>query len=194
MINKASTETQKNGKPVLYYFFNYSFRRHLTARSLCESYTKQLLLYLESIRKSCPSAVIRQIVEFYKPNQRPPSLDEVVDELMIPLLMIANECIFVVDGLDECSIKEAQRVLRVLKKLLTNTSHRVIIVCREDVNIIKRIPGSVRIRITPEKSEADMKLFIGCKLEEMQSSRQISESKDVLTYIEQELIKRADRM
>lgn len=194
MIDKTSTEAQKNGEPVLYYFFNHSFRRHLTARSLFESYTKQLLFYLESIGKRCPSTVVRQINEFYRPTNRPLSLGEVVDELMIPLLGSENKCTFIVDGLDECSVKETQGVLRVLKKLLTDASRRVIIACRDEVDIIRRIPGSVRIRITPEKSDADMKLFIGSKLEAMQSFRRISESENMLIHIEQELIKKADRM
>jgi hypothetical protein len=194
MINKASIEAHKTGKPVLYYFFDHSLRRHLTARSLFESYTKQLLFYLESIGKSCPHIVIRRIVEFYGPKKRPPSLDEVVDELLIPLVTIETECIFIVDGLDECSTKETQRVSKVLKKLLATASHRVMVACREEVDIIRRIPGSARIRITPEKSKADMKLFIGCKLEDMQSSHRISETKDMLTHIEQELMKKADRM
>ena len=193
MINKASIEAQKTGKPVLYYFFDHSFRPHLTARSLFESYTKQLLYYLELIQKRCPSDVIAQIFEFYGPKKRPPSLDEVVDELVIPLSTEA-ECIFVVDGLDECDTKETQEVLRTFKKLLATPSCRVLIACREEVDIIRRIPGSVRIRITPEKSKADMKHFIGCKLEDMQSHRRISESEDMLAYIEQVLMKRADRM
>jgi hypothetical protein len=194
VINKTSIEAQKTGKPVLYYFFDHSFRRHLTARSLFESYAKQLLYYLESVGKGCLPVVIRQIVEFYGPKKRPPSLDEVVDELIIPLLKIKTECILIVDGLDECSTKETQKVLRVFKKLLATPSRQVVIACREEVDIIRRIPGSVRIRITPEKTNADMKLFIGCKLEDMQSYHRISESEDMLTYIEQELMKRADRM
>lgn len=194
MINKAFIKAQKTAKPVLYYFFNHSFRTHLTARSLYESYTKQLLYYLESIQKICPRNVITQITEFYGPKKRPPSLDEVVEDLIIPLLMTEAECIFIVDGLDECGTKETQEVLRVFKKLLATPSCRVLIACREEVDIIRRIPGSVRIRITPEKSKADMKLFIGHKLEDMQSDRRISESEDMLKYIEQELMKRADRM
>jgi hypothetical protein len=194
MINEISLEAQKAGKPVLYYFFNHSYRDHLTARSLFESYAKQLLYYMESNGKSCPNIVIRQIFDFYGPKKRPPSLDEVVNELFIPLLAIETECIFIVDGLDECSTKQTQEVIRTIKKLLGNPLRRAIIACREEVDITRRIPGSVRIRITPEKSKADMKLFIECKLEDMQSSRRISENEEMLIYIEQELMKKADRM
>ena len=193
MINEASIEAQNHGRPVLYYFFDHSFRSHLTARSLFESYTKQLLYYLDSIQKSCPRHIITQIFDFYGPNKRPPSLDEVVDELVLPLSTEA-ECTFIVDGVDECDTKETQEVLRTFKKLLAAPSCRVLIACREEVDIIRRIPGSTRIRITPEKSKADMKDFIGRKLEDMQSHRRISESEDMLTYIEQELMKRADHM
>jgi hypothetical protein len=194
MISKASLESQKTSKPVLYYFFDHSLRRHLTARSLFESCTKQLLFFLDSIGKSCPHVVISRIIEFYGSKKRPPYLDEVVDELIIPLLAIENESTLIIDGLDECGTEETQEIVRVLKKLLRTPSHRVIIACREEVDVTRRIPGSVRIRITPEKSKADIKLFIGSKLEDMQSFRRISESENMLSYIEQELMKKADRM
>ena len=61
MIGEAAVEAQKTGRPVLYYFFDHSFRGHLTARALFESYTKQLLYHLESITKGCPPAVIDRI-------------------------------------------------------------------------------------------------------------------------------------
>jgi hypothetical protein len=194
MISEACAEAQKAGKPVLYYFFDHSLRDHLTARSLFESYVKQLLYYLESIRKTCPHIVIRSLVEFYGPKMRPPILDEVVDELIIPLLNVETECIFIVDGLDECSKKESQETLRILKKLLGTRSRRAIIASREEVDVTRRIPGSVRIRITPEKSKADMKLFIESKLRDMQSSHRITENENILVHVEQELMKRADRM
>jgi hypothetical protein len=194
VINEAFIESQKSGKPVLYYFFNHSFRRHLTARALFESYTKQLLYYLESIGKGCPRVVIDRMVDFYGPQKRPPSLDEVVNELMTPLLVIASESTLIIDGLDECTPNESQKALRVFTKLLKTSSIRVFFACREEVDIIRRIQGAVRIRITPEKTNADMKLFVEHSLESMQSYHRISDNKDMLAYIKEELLKKADRM
>ncbi|KIW17768.1 hypothetical protein PV08_04963 [Exophiala spinifera] len=194
MTQKTSIEAHKIGKPVLHYFFHHSYRQHLTARSLFESYTKQLLHHLQTIQKPCPPAVIGQIIEFYAPKKRPPSLDEVIDELITPLSTTISECTFIVDGLDECNTKEVSEVLRIFKKLLSAPSNRVLIACREEVDITRSISDVVCIRITPERTKADMELFIGCEVDSMQCGRQISESENMLTYIKQELMKKADRM
>jgi hypothetical protein len=194
VIGEAVLKAQKTGKPVLYYFFDHSFRGHLTARALFESYTKQLLYYLESIRKGCPPAVIDRIIDFYGPKKRPPSLDEVVDELIIPLLAIQNQSTFIVDGLDECSATEAREALAVFKKLITRSSTRVFIACRQNIEVTRIIQGSVCLKITLENTKEDLVLFIEHQLETMQSYRRISDNKDMLAYIKEELLKKADRM
>jgi hypothetical protein len=192
-VTKAQV-AQLGGKPVLYYFFNHSFRRQLTARSLFESYTKQLLYHLGSIGKCCPLDVILRLAEFYGPKQRPPSLDEVVDELLIPLLAIVSESTLIVDGVDECSQKEVQKLLTVFRRILADCSCRIFISCREDVDIAQRVPGAVRLRITPENTKADIELFIDHKIESMQRDRRISENEDMLIYIKQQLLNKADCM
>jgi hypothetical protein len=194
VIDKVYLEAQKTGRPVLYYFFDHSFRGHLTACALFESYTKQLVYHLESTRKGCPPVVIDRIVDFYGPDRRPPSLEEVVDELIIPLLAITGQSTFIVDGLDECSAVEAREVLAVFKRLITLSSIRAFIACREDIDVIRVIQGSVRLRITPENNKEDMELFIEHQLETMQSYRRICDNGDMLANIKEELLKRADRM
>jgi hypothetical protein len=194
VIDQAVLKAQKIGRPVLYYFFDHSFRSHLTACALFESYTKQLLYHLESARKDYPAVVIDRIVDFYGPKRRPPSLDEVVDELIVPLLAVASQSTFIVDGLDECSVNEVRKVLLIFKRLITLPSTRVFIACREDINVTRVIQGSVRLRITPKNTEEDLELFIEHKLETMQSYCRISDNEDMLTKIKEELLKKADRM
>jgi hypothetical protein len=117
-----------------------------------------------------------------------------VDDLILPLLAIVNEPALIVDGVDECSQKEAQKVLAVLRKLLVRCQCRIFISCREEINIAQKIPDSVQIRVTPEKAKADMELFIERKVESMQDDRQISDEPEVISYIKQQLLNKADRM
>jgi hypothetical protein len=194
VIEKASLETQKTSTPVLYHFFDHSFRGHLTARALFESYTKQLLCHLESTGQDCPSVIIRRIMDFYGPKRRPPSLDEVVNDLIVPLLAVAKNSILIVDGLDECSADEARDVLAVFKRLITLSSIRIFIACREDIDITRVIQDTVCLRISPKNTKKDLELFIDHQLEMMQSYRRISDSEDMLAHIKEELRKRADRM
>jgi hypothetical protein len=81
-----------------------------------------------------------------------------------------------------------------LRKLLAIPSCQVFISCREEVDVLKRIPSSVRIRITPKDTKADMELFIDNEVETMRCKRPIFDNQDMLDYIKQELLKKADRM
>jgi hypothetical protein len=194
VIGEAVLEAQKTGGLVLYYFFDHSFRGHLTARALFESYTKQLLYHLESIGKGCPRVVTDRMIDFYGPKKLPPSLDEVVDELIIPLLAIPVHSTFIVDGLDECSATEAREALAAFKKLITRPSTRVFIASRENIEVTRMIQDSICLKITPENTKEDLELFIEHQLETMHSYRRISDNEDMLAYIKEELLKKADRM
>lgn len=193
-IDAAIAKTQSIRRPVLYYLFDHSFRRYLTALALFESYTKQLLCYLERIEKACPSVIAAQIFEFYAPKKRRPNVRELMDEIFVPLLDIVKGITIFVDGVEECSQEEIQSILTELRKLLTIPSCQVFISCREEVDVLKRIPSSVRIRITPEDTKADMELFIDNEVEAMRYNRPMFDNQDMLDYIKQELLKKADRM
>jgi len=117
-----------------------------------------------------------------------------MNEILIPLLDIVKGVTFIVDGLDECSQREIQSVLAEFRKILTNPSCQVFISCREGVDVLRGIPGSVRIRITPDDTKADMVLFVDHEIETMQYERPITDKQEVLEYIKQELLKKADRM
>jgi hypothetical protein len=194
VIEKATVEAQKTGRPVFYYFFDHSYRAHLTARALFESYAKQLLYHVESTKRDCPYAVIHRIGDFYGPKRPPPCLDEIVNELILPLLALADTSTFIVDGLDECSVDEARQVLAVFKTLTTLSSIRVFIACREDIDVTRVIQNSVRLRVTSEHNKKDLELFIDHQLETMQSYRRISDNEGMLAIVKEELLKKADRM
>jgi hypothetical protein len=178
----------------LHYFFNHSFRQHLTARSLCESCVKQLLFNLESTKKGCPPIIIDRLVDFYGPKKHPPLLEEVVDEVLIPLLAVTDKPIIAIDGLDECGPGEIKKVVTVLIKLLNTTTASLFIASREELDITRRIQGSIRIRITPENTKEDVEHFISYQIERMQKHHRITESEDMLKYIKVELQQKADRM
>lgn len=113
---------------------------------------------------------------------------------MIPLLAFVGDSVLIADNLDECNSNEIQKTLVVFKKILATSSNRAFIACRKEIDIIRRIQGSVRIRITPEKTKGDMELFVEHRLKEMQSTRRISDREEMLAYVKEELLKKADRM
>jgi hypothetical protein len=196
VIEATVAKAQSVGGPVLQFIYDHSFRRHLTARALFESYTKQLLVYIEQSNKSCPSAVIARILEFYGPNRRRPDIQELIVEILIPLYQMVEGtgATFLVDGVDECSRQEILEILRGLRQLLRLRSCRVFICCREEVNVCHGIPSANRIWITAKDTQADLEVFVDNEIERMQYDRPISSNEAVLSSIRLEILNKADGM
>jgi hypothetical protein len=70
----------------------------------------------------------------------------------------------------------------------------VFIACRQDIDVTRVIQDSVCLRITAENNKKDLERFIDYQLETMLSYHRISDNKDMLAIIKEELLKNADRM
>jgi hypothetical protein len=195
-LEAAVEKAQNIGRPVLHFIYDHSFRQHVTAAALFESYIKQLLVHLERSNKICPSSIIARILEFYGPNRRRPDAQELIAEVLKPLYGIIEDigAVFLVDGIDECAPQEIPEILKGLRQLLASPSCQVFISCREEVNISRGIPCAARIWITAEDTKTDLEIFVDKEIEENQFVRHISNSEVVLNHIRDELIDKADGM
>jgi len=101
---------------------------------------------------------------------------------------------FLVDGLDECGRQATLDIMKGFRQLLMFPSCRVFMSCREEVNVLRGVPGSVRIWITAEHTKADMKVFLDKEITERQYDRPISDNQEVLQRVKQELLNKADGM
>ena len=153
-------------------------------------------MFLERKNKSCPPAVIAQILEFYGSGKRRPDAQEVISEILIPLYHIVegSGITFLVDGVDECSRQEILDILDGLRQLLRLRSCKVFICCREELSILCRIPNANHIRITAKDTKADLEVFIDDEIERIQFNSPLSSNKAVLDSIRREILKRADGM
>ncbi|OCL02639.1 putative kinesin [Glonium stellatum] len=196
VIEATIAKAQSVNKPVLQFIYDHSFRRHLTACALFESYTKQLLMYIERSNKSCPSAIITRIVEFYGSKKRRPDVQELIVEVLVPLCQIfeATGAIFLVDGVDECSRQEALEILWGFRQLLALPSSGVVICCREEVKVLQGIPDSNQIWISAKDTRADLEVFVNKETEKRQRDRSISSNEAVLHSIRREILNKADGM
>jgi hypothetical protein len=153
-------------------------------------------VYLERNNKSCPPDVIAQIIVFYGSGKSRPDVQELINEILIPLYHIVegSGVTFLVDGVDECSRHEILEILNGLRRLLKLRSCKVFICCREEVNILRGIPDANHIRITAKDTKADLEVFVDNEIERMQYDNLLSSNKAVLNSIRCEILKRADGM
>lgn len=146
------------------------------------------------IGKPCPLGIISYVKRLYSPKRYPPSFDEIIGEIFIPLSELLPSTTYVVDGLDECELEEVRKVLKTFQKMISQHGPRVFISGREDLDVTNAIPGSVAIRISNEDNKEDIRRFIEWRIEEKMRERQLTEKESVLQEIKSKLNERADHM
>ena len=187
-------ESQKASDLVAHFFYNYSSKSRLKATHLFRSYIKQIIGHLSIIGKPCPLSITSYVKRFYGPRVIPPSFDEIVDEIFIPLSKLLPKTIYVVDGLDECETEEVLRVLKTFRRTISQHGTKAFISGRESLNVTSSISDSFTIHISNEDVRKDIHWFIERRIEEKMQERTLTETKNVLQDIKTKLNERADRM
>jgi hypothetical protein len=193
VIETLLEQSEANGIFVAHFFYSHSTKFRLEASHLFRSYIKQILAYLFSVEKECPSPIIICIRRFYDPNRLPPTLQEITEYILVPLFEQIPKAICVIDGLDECEQDEVRAVLRTFQDLL---SHRVKIFIsgRESLEVKNALKDSLILRIADEDVREDIRLFIEHKIDVKLTDKQLTENKAVLERIKTALNQGADRM
>ncbi|KAH0040806.1 phospholipase, patatin family protein, partial [Aureobasidium melanogenum] len=157
--------------PVIHFYFDSNKHSMLTADALFRSYVKQLLRYLYMSERR-PSVLISNTLKrmFGKHNYRSDP-NQLIEKLLKPLLQHFDSSFLVVDGLDLCSPKEYDIVLRSLSSLLKATSIKVIICGRHELEVARRCPGSSRLEVTQKKVAGDVALFVNQYLDKRTEQR-----------------------
>ena len=194
VVEHIIQESQKAGYLVAHFFYNYSNKSRLKATHLFESYIKQIIGHLYMIGKQCPLGITSYVKRFYGPEARPPSFDEIIDEIFVPSSKLLSGTVYVVDGLDECEIEEVVRVLKTFQKIASQHDAKVFISGRESLDARNLISDSFIIHISNDDVREDIRKFIEHRIEEKMQERPLTETESVLEDIKTKLNEKADRM
>jgi hypothetical protein len=186
--------SQETDHLVAHFFYSHSNKSRLKAVYLFRSYIKQILGYFGIIGKQFPLRITSYIKRFYGPKRYYPRLDEIIDEIFVPLSELLPSTTYVVDGLDECELQETRKVLKVFQKVLSQYGTRVFISGRETLEVTNFIPDSIAVVISDEDNREDIRRFIEWKIEEKMREKQLTEKESVLQDIKRKLNEKADRM
>ena len=186
--------SQETGHLVAHFFYSHSSKSRLEAVHLFRSYIKQILGYLDMTAKKAPPRIISYVKRFYGPKRHYPKFEEVIDEIFVPLCKLLPSTTYVVDGLDECELKETQKILKTFQKMVSQHGARIFISGREALDVTNSISNSTAIVISDEDNREDICRFIEWRIEEKMRERQLTEDESVLQEIKRELTDKADRM
>ncbi|KAH0160893.1 ankyrin, partial [Aureobasidium melanogenum] len=164
--------------PVAHFYFDPNKHDTLTTDALLRSYVKQLLRYAYKTQKkpSVTPGVIRQ-------------------NLLKPLIQGFESSFLIVDGLDLCPPQEYKIALDCFSSLLQETSVKVIICGRHELDVARRFPGSVRFEVTHEKVADDVALFVDGYMEEsIITKRPLSNNASTMARVKEGLVEQAKEM
>ena len=108
----------------------------------------------------CPLSIISYIKQFHSPKRYHPSFKETIDNIFVPLSELLPTTIYIVDGLDECDLKEVQKVLKTFRELISPHSPKIFISRREGLDVTTAIPDSITICISNKDNRENIRRFI----------------------------------
>ncbi|KAL2825893.1 nucleoside phosphorylase domain-containing protein [Aspergillus pseudoustus] len=179
---------------VAHYFYSYSDRTGLSAKSLLESFSKQILGYLTCIDRPYPKDMLKRIKALYTSSSLPATLGEVVEDIFLPCCRAVPDAIYIIDGLDECEKSEIVHVFGVIRKMIYENNSRVLISARDGIDVVQAVPLAVTISIADQGDDNDICRFINWKIGEKSQDRPLTEDAALLQDVKAKLLRKADYM
>jgi hypothetical protein len=182
-------------EPVAHFYFDSNQHDLLTTEALLRSYIKQFLRHLYKIKKKPSVQVAVAIRRMFGSRTYHFDHTELMRVLLKPLIQQFKGSFLVVDGLDMCSPQECKVALGCFSSLIQNTSAKVIVCGRDELEVTRRLPKTVRIQVTHAQTADDVRLFVEKYLEERSTyDGPISDDASTNARIKDTLIEQAGEM
>lgn len=147
-----------------YHYCDYADKRTLEPINIFSGLIRGLLEKIE-----IPTQIEQDILEFYRNDEEPPEVDQVLGILLATLEQFSDAVVFAIDGLDEVAEKDRIVVYSSLKTILNHLGQsengivlRLFITSREDVTTNVAVPGTFTFRqqASPSTISMDIGSFV----------------------------------
>jgi hypothetical protein len=197
VVEVAKDNSKMIRSATVYFYFENSQRRFLKGSGLLASLIKQLLLYLDMIRKPWPGEIEKDVLRFFGKKRLEPDFDDLA-EIAVTLLKYMPNTMCVIDGLDELDENEAKKVLCLVGRILSDRdSLRILLFSRDHVapylDVTRLIPGTLRIS-TSNNTTRDLQVFTNRKINERMCLRELPGGPDLIAEIKRRLLEEASDM
>jgi len=150
-----SSRESGDSSAILFFFFQAEY---VTALSLFESLTKQLIAALVCIGTPCPSEILSTLEKAYGERNLRLQISEVVLDLVLPLCSLLQRVTLVIDGVDECKRSETRLIWKWLDRILMQVPAKVLISSQDQTSL--HLKGFDRIQIDQRYNKADINTYI----------------------------------
>ena len=199
VIEAERVKSRETGLPVAFFYCETAQREMLKASSVFESLSKQLLMFLATIRKPRPIDIREQIKKLYGIHEPAPDLEDVA-YIFSMLFNYVDHATYIIDGLDELEDRQASEVLRVFRGLfMASQGKRLLLSSRTEItcniDVINSIPGTTHIPVSTTDVEQDIQFYIDSTLQnKMSHDRKLTDSARLVQDIKNRLISGAKGM
>ncbi|KAK4497731.1 hypothetical protein PRZ48_010384 [Zasmidium cellare] len=182
---------------VVHHFFQYP---NIKAADLFRSLSKQLIQLHIAGNELCSSALVHDLDLHFGDCNRSPDLDELVDDVMIPLTYVIEKLIICVDGIDMNEEREQSHIWAGLRKLLEQRSQqqkatKLLITAENESHVATLLPSNAtRIRLDQGLISNDIEMYIDARLQERVHPRQLFHNTHLRERVKETLLQRAENM
>lgn len=178
---------------ILAYFYQDS---DANASSLFCSLLKQTLTAYIRMGKPCPNAMRDEVEAAFGAANRKPEAEELVIQILLPLLEQLQHIILIIDGIDACDQREKAMVCACLRRILRRVDVRMVISSEQETNV----PGNLSdfkfetLAIDQGLNSEDINLYIDDQIKSHLGRSDLFENLELQTEIKKTLKTRAGGM
>jgi len=197
-VETAKDHSEKFGLATIYFYCEIQQRGKLKGSDLLASFIKQLLVYLTTVCKPCPTGVQEDLSKFFGTKRSEPDFGDLADIFSI-LFLHTPKTIYIIDGLDEFDEKEVEKVLRIVQKLFGSKSKRngsrILIFSRDQIapylSVTRLIPGTAHISTSLNNITKDIQLYVQIVTEDKMCVRELTSDHALMEMTKQRLLEGA---
>ena len=123
----------------------------------------QLVSQFDKLRKPIP-ALVKEKVGLAHNEFRTILEENELIEILLGFAANSLETFFILDGLDECTPNEREKMLTFFGQLLQTTvigsTYRVLLSSREDINVLQELPSCIGLPIRDAVVEGDIRQYV----------------------------------
>ena len=145
--------------------------------------------------RECPETILKNLETCFGKRNRMPELEELIDDILVPLMSIFTLQILCVDGIEHCSYEEQQKLWNGLRRISRTKHFKLLVACEDETKIPEFSTSPIlRIRLDHGPVSKDIEAFVEARLFELSGPDQLFYSEELRERVKSELLTRSEGM
>lgn len=158
------------------------------------SLAKQLIQHLGVNQDLYAKDITDILFTAFGDDNRLPSRQELLNSILVPLLRLTEKVVICIDGKDECTLEEQDRMFEDLAEVLQSKPAYVLVSSQENLTVSRLSGDHFSITLNQEHSSTDISAYIASRLARLALPGRILEDAELFEYAQAELLTKSHGM